>query len=69
MKRYLIQHQMMHSNYTRWADSLEEAKTAAETVWGPQCSEVRQEISDGETGERWMRSDGRPDWQHAPALR
>jgi hypothetical protein len=69
MKRYLIQHQMLHANPTAWADTVDEAKSAADTLWGAECDGVRQEISDGETGERWFRADGRPEWQHGPATR
>jgi hypothetical protein len=68
MKRYLVQHQMLHANPTAWADSLEEAKSAADTIWGRECVGVRQEISDGETGERWFWTDGHLKWQHGPAL-
>jgi hypothetical protein len=68
MKRYLVQHQMMHANHSRWADSIEEARVAAELVWGPHCVDVRQEISDGETGERWVRAGGALGWQHAPGI-
>jgi hypothetical protein len=69
MKRYLIQHQTMRANPTAWADTVDEAKSSADTIWGPECTGVRQEISDGETGERWFRSDGRSEWQHGAALR
>jgi hypothetical protein len=69
MKRYLIQHQMLHVNPAEWADTFDEAQFTADTIWGPQCSGVRQEISDGETGERWLRADGHPEWQHGPPLR
>ena len=69
MKRYLIQHQGVSSNHTRWADTLDEAKAAADGVWDAACVGIRQEISDGDTGERWIRWDGRPEWMHAPALR
>jgi hypothetical protein len=68
MKRFLVQHQMMHANPTRWADSIEEARAAAEPIWGPHCVDVRQEISDGETGARWFRAGGEPGWQYTPGI-
>lgn len=48
MKRYLIQHQTLHANPAAWADTFDEAKYMADTIWGPQCSGARQEINDGE---------------------
>jgi hypothetical protein len=68
MKRYLVQHQMMHANPTRWADSIEEAFAAAELVWGPECVDVRQEISDGDSGDRWFRAGGVREWRHVPGI-
>jgi hypothetical protein len=61
---YLVQHQMMRANPTRWADSIEEARAAAELIWGAHCIGVRQEISDKEPGERWFGADGASGWQH-----
>ena len=69
MKRYMIQHEMLHANPTACADTVEAAMSAADIIWGAESAGVRQEISDGATGERWFRSNGRPEWQHGPALR
>lgn len=68
MKRYLIQHQMLHANPTAWADTIDEAKAKADRIWGPHCVRVRQEISD-EDGYRLIRYDGRPDWDEVPQPR
>jgi hypothetical protein len=52
------------ANWTSVFDTLEQAMAASEAVWGPERFNVRQEINDPETGERWSRADGQPTWNH-----
>ena len=55
------------SNWTIYADTEEEAKAKANEVWGPDRMGDRQEIIDSETGARWIRANGEPNWKSAPA--
>jgi len=51
-------------NWTSVFDTLEQAMAASEAVWGPERFNVRQEISEEGTGDRWSRTDGQPTWNH-----
>ncbi len=69
--RYFLQHLTStppHGrNWTIYADTEQEAKAKADEVWGPDRVADRQEIIDTETGNRWVRANGRVDWVNAPA--
>jgi hypothetical protein len=64
--RYLVQHlTVMPSNGANWttfANTEDEAKLLADRVWGPDRVDDRQEIIDNETGARWIRASGHPEW-------
>jgi hypothetical protein len=69
--RFFLQHLTntapQGGNWTVYADTEEQAKAKADEVWGPDRVADRQEIIDTETGNRWIRANGGPDWVNAPA--
>jgi hypothetical protein len=73
-QRFFVQHQDMTAgrtgeNWVQRFDTLEAAKAALDGVWDPSNLDVRQEITDTETGERWHRGQGGSEWWHRDAPR
>ena len=71
MKRFLVQHLDLaiepNANWVHEYDTLSEARSGCDRLWGPHEAPARQEITDTQTGERWLRADGASDWQHHKA--
>jgi hypothetical protein len=64
----MIQHLDMNKgrsgeNWTARSATLNEAKVRCDQVYDTDANGVRQEITDTETGEGWVRADGNLNWR------